>query len=61
LQAEILERYGQEKAYQVVNDRRKIESMGYRVIEDDTISMDNFIRHDPIKLAKIILTLFDEF
>ncbi len=56
----ILERYGQEKAYQVVNDRRRVEAMGYRVIEDDTISTDNFIRHDPIKLAKIVLTLFDE-
>ncbi|HOW42205.1 MAG TPA: YvcK family protein [Candidatus Omnitrophota bacterium] len=57
---EMLNRYVQEQAFQVVNDRRKIEKMGFRVIEDDTISTDNFIRHDPMKLAKIILGFLDE-
>lgn len=57
---ELLTRYTQDKAFQVVNDRKKVEHMGYRVIEDDTISTDNFIRHDPLKLAKIILDLLEE-
>ena len=57
---ELLSRYTQDRAFQVVNDRKKIEQMGYRVIEDDTISSENFIRHDPLKLAKIILDLLEE-
>lgn len=57
---DLLGRYVQEQSFQVVNDRRKIEKMGYRVIEDDTISADNYIRHDPIKLARLILSLLDE-
>jgi hypothetical protein len=45
----------------VVNDRKKIEEMGYRVIEDDFgIIEDTLIRHDPAKLAKIILGLIEE-
>ncbi|MCU0650849.1 MAG: YvcK family protein [Candidatus Omnitrophica bacterium] len=55
-----LSRYTSEQAFQVVNDRRKIEQMGYRVIEDDTILIQDFIRHDPIKLARMILDLLEE-
>jgi uncharacterized cofD-like protein len=56
----LLARYTLEQAFQVVNDRKKIEQMGYRVVEDDTILIQNFIRHDPLKLAKIILDLLEE-
>lgn len=58
---EIRRRYADQNAYFVVNDRRKIENMGYRVIEDDfsTIEAD-VIRHDPVRLAKIILGLIEE-
>jgi uncharacterized cofD-like protein len=57
----ILKRYEEEKAYPVVNDRKNIENMGYRVIEDDIISVsDNMVRHDPLKLAKIILGFLEE-
>jgi uncharacterized cofD-like protein len=56
----LLARYTSERAFQVVNDRKKIEQMGYRVVEDDTILIQDFIRHDPMKLAKIILDLLEE-
>jgi len=57
----ILKRYEEEKAYPVVNDRRNIENMGYRVIEDDIVSLsENMVRHDPLKLAKIILGFLEE-
>jgi uncharacterized cofD-like protein len=56
----LLARYTSEQAFQVVNDRKKIEQMGYRVVEDDTILIQDFIRHDPMKLAKIILDLLEE-
>jgi uncharacterized cofD-like protein len=58
---DILARYAKQGSYLVVNDRKKIEDMGYRVIEDDFgIIEDTVIRHDPAKLAKIILGLIEE-
>jgi uncharacterized cofD-like protein len=60
--AQILQRYEGENAYPVVNDRKNIDNLGYRVIEDETISLANdMVRHDPLKLAKIILGLLEEF
>jgi uncharacterized cofD-like protein len=54
-------RYIQQGSYLVANDRKKIEDMGYRVIEDDFATIeDGVIRHDAEKLAKIILGLIEE-
>lgn len=56
-----LKRYIQQGSYLVVNDRKKIEDMGYRVIEDDFATVeDEVIRHDSGKLARIILGLIEE-
>lgn len=58
---EILNRYAQQNSYLVVNDRKKIENMGYRVIEDDFgIVEEGVVRHDATKLARIILGLIEE-
>jgi uncharacterized cofD-like protein len=58
---DILQRYVKQGSQLVVNDRKKIEEMGYRVIEDDFGAIENvLIRHDPSKLAKIILGLIEE-
>ncbi|MCX5711249.1 MAG: YvcK family protein [Candidatus Omnitrophica bacterium] len=58
---DILKRYVEQGSRLVVNDRKKAESMGYRVIEDDFgVVEDGVIRHDPAKLAKIILGLLEE-
>jgi uncharacterized cofD-like protein len=58
---EILNRYAKDNSYFVINDRKKIENMGYRVIEDDFgIVEEDVIRHDPVKLARIILGLMEE-
>jgi uncharacterized cofD-like protein len=57
----ILMRYTQQNSCVVVNDRKKIENLGYRVIEDDFGTIEEeVIRHDPLKLAKIILGLLEE-
>jgi uncharacterized cofD-like protein len=57
----ILKRYAQENSYPVVNDRKKVEQMGYRVIEDDFSTLEgDVIRHDPVKLARLILGLLEE-
>jgi uncharacterized cofD-like protein len=59
--AEILKRYAQESSYLVINDRKKIESMGYRVIEDDFAVIEkDVVRHDAVRLANIILGLGEE-
>jgi uncharacterized cofD-like protein len=56
-----LKRYAHENSYLVINDRKKIENMGYRVIEDDFAIVENdVIRHDPVKLARIILGFIEE-
>ena len=57
----VLKRYAEQGSYLVVNDRKKIEEMGYRVIEDDFGTIESgVIRHGPEKLAKIILGLIEE-
>lgn len=53
-------RYEQESSYSVVNDTKKIESMGYRVIGEDIIVAQDVVRHDPLKLAKVILNFIEE-
>lgn len=58
--SDIRKRYEQEDSHPVVNDTKKIESMGYRVIEDDIIVANNVVRHDPLKLAKLILGFIEE-
>jgi uncharacterized cofD-like protein len=57
---EILKRYAAEKSYPVASDSEKIKNMGYRLIEDDIVLTDGFIRHDPLKLTKIIVGFLEE-
>lgn len=58
---ETLKRYAQEGSFPVVNDRKKIENMGYRLIEDDLgIVEEDVIRHSPLKLSGIISGLIEE-
>jgi uncharacterized cofD-like protein len=58
---EVLKRYSKDNSTLVFNDRKKIESMGYRVVEEDFgMIQDGVIRHDPEKLAKIILSFIEE-
>ena len=59
---EILKRYELQNSYPVVHDRKNIENAGYRVIEEDIISItgDEVIRHDPLKLATTVLGFMEE-
>ncbi|MFH0738785.1 MAG: YvcK family protein [Candidatus Omnitrophota bacterium] len=56
----ITRRYEQEGSCRVINDTRNIANMGYRTIEDDVIVTEDVVRHDPAKLAKIILGFIEE-
>jgi uncharacterized cofD-like protein len=59
--SEVLKRYSQDNSLLVVNDRKKIENLGYRVVEEDfSMIQDGVIRHDAEKLAKIILSFIEE-
>jgi uncharacterized cofD-like protein len=59
--AEILRRYSQDNSVLVVNDRKKVENIGYRVVEEDfSVIVDGVIRHDPEKLTRIILSFIEE-
>jgi len=58
---QVLKRYSEENSLLVANDRKNIESLGYRVVEEDFIMIqDGVIRHDAEKLAKIILSFIEE-
>jgi uncharacterized cofD-like protein len=57
---EILKRYAKENSCPVLSDTENIKNMGYRVIEDDIVLTEGFVRHDPEKLTKIILGFLDE-
>jgi uncharacterized cofD-like protein len=59
---DIQKRYDSEHAYPVANDRKAIHNMGYRVVEEDTVSIaGGMVRHDNLKLAKLIFSLLEEF
>ncbi|MDD5408659.1 MAG: YvcK family protein [Candidatus Omnitrophica bacterium] len=59
--AEVLKRYSGENSLLVVNDRKNIESLGYRVVEEDfSMIQDGVIRHDAEKLARIIMSFIEE-
>jgi len=56
----VIQRYEKENAFYVVNDSKNIEDMGYRVITDDVVTSEDVVRHDPLKLARIIFGFIEE-
>lgn len=57
---ELLEKYRQDRSFPVYVDIQKIRQVGYRVIEDDIINAKDYVRHDPQKIARIIIGLIQE-
>jgi len=55
--AELTERYRQEEAFPVEADIDQIRALGYQVVAREVISADNYVRHDPDKLARLIIDL----
>lgn len=57
----IQKRYECQHSVPVVNDSMHIENAGYRVLGADIISIsEDMVRHDPLKLARIITGLQEE-
>lgn len=54
----LLAKYKQEKAFTTMADSLKIKGMGYKTIEGNILHTTDFVRHDPNKLAKVIINAF---
>ena len=54
----LLVKYKQEKAFTTMADSLKIKGMGYKIIEGNIIHTTDFVRHDPDKLARVIINAF---
>lgn len=50
----LLLKYKEEGAYPVEPDAKKIRSLGIAVVEAEIVSLENYVRHDPERLTKII-------
>lgn len=56
----LLEHYAETGSEPVLIDRAEVEALGIRVFEADLLaSGDEFIRHDPAKLAEAVMELLD--
>jgi uncharacterized cofD-like protein len=56
----LLEAYAEEGQVPVVADRTALEALGVRVVAANVISETDTVRHDPQRLADVVLKLIDE-
>jgi len=56
---ELLERYKTEAASLVMSDADKIRSIGYKVIIDNFVSINQVVRHNSLKLARVIVNIYN--
>lgn len=54
-------RYADHVAKPVKNDRHLLERMGVYVIQEDLTATDRTIRHDPYRLARLLVRLAGQF
>ena len=55
--ADLLEKYRTEQAFPVEPDAEVIRALGYQVVAEEVISTQDYVRHDPDKLARLIIHL----
>jgi len=53
----LLDKYRQEGAFPVEADADEIRAMGYQVLAHDIVSTEDYVRHDPEQVAKLIIQL----
>jgi len=53
----LLDKYRQEGAFPVQADADEIRAMGYQVLAHDIVSTEDYVRHDPEQVAKLIIQL----
>ncbi|UCH12941.1 MAG: YvcK family protein [Candidatus Omnitrophota bacterium] len=54
---ELLSKYGRQKAYPVKPDTDNIKSIGITAVEDNVIDARDYVRHNPYRLAKVIVDI----
>jgi len=54
---ELKQKYASQGAYPVEADIEAIESMGIKVVKTDVVSETNWVRHDPLKLSRTIVSM----
>ncbi|MBN3039829.1 MAG: YvcK family protein [Candidatus Omnitrophica bacterium] len=59
LKYRLLVKYAQERSFPVIFDRERIKNMGISVFEADVVSKSNYLRHDPSKVAKEIINIYN--
>jgi len=60
LQYRLLVKYAQERSFPVVFDRERIKGMKIAIFEADVVSKSNYLRHDPEKVAKEIIGIYNQ-
>ena len=56
---EFIEKYRKENSSPVIADTQVIRDMGYSVIEEDVVNTIDYVRHNPEKLARIVMNLLE--
>jgi len=54
---DLLDRYRQEDAHPVEPDVERIREMGYQVVAEDIMNADDYVRHDPDKVSRLVIQL----
>jgi uncharacterized cofD-like protein len=54
---EALQKYRLENSFPVAVDSQKIRDLGFYTVESDVVSSADLVRHDPEKLARVIMDL----
>lgn len=57
---EMLKKYQEQNSHPVMPDTDRIRELGISVVEEDVISTKDYVRHDPVRLSKIIMDLVEE-
>jgi len=57
---EVLAKYEEEDSFPVFPDSERIKNLGIKIIEDDIISTTDYVRHNPKRLAEIIINLISK-
>ncbi len=58
--SEVLSRYEHEHSFPVEPDVERIKDLGYKVVATDLVSDKDFVRHDSLKLNKVLIQLIEK-
>ncbi len=57
---ELAKKYEEEKAFPVKVDEEKLERLGVKIVKANLMSIKDYLRHEPDKLARAIMRIFME-